>query len=323
MSANKINVLNRLSAEQKAALDKQNEIAADLYAPGQSYQEMRVAYEFERKWWNQGGPDMATTNDLSVPTTFGPVRVRQYIPQSVADSTPAIVFIHGGGYVLGSVDTHDRICRYLADQTQYQVFSVDYTLSPEAKNPQPVEESAQVVQYLRDNASNLNIDPNDLGFAGDSGGAGLSLATYYYLKEHGQESGIRAMLLFYGWYGLRDSTSIRRLGGPWDGLTEEDFDFYKNLYFSDPSDADSPYVNMLGNDLHGFPPAYILAAELDPLHDDSATLADIYSDYGIKHQYVEVPGVLHGFIHHGRIVNAANQALIEAAKFYLSINTKE
>lgn len=323
MSANKIDVLARLSADQRKALEKQDELAADLYAPGQSYQEMRQAYAQERRWWNEGGPEMAKTTDMKIATPYGEIRIREYCPNSVKPGQGAIVYIHGGGWVLGNVDTHDRITRYLADNTGVKVYSVEYTLAPEAKFPQAIEECAAVVRFLRQNAEKLEINPEDLAFAGDSGGASLSMGTYIYLREHDEAAGIRAMLLFYGWFGLRDSLSIRRLGGPWDGLSEADFEFYKNLYFKDEADAYSAYANVLDNDLHGLPPAYIMAAELDPLHDDSATLASIYADYGMTHKYVEVPGVIHGFMHHGRIVAATNEVLKEAADFYLAIETKE
>ncbi|MCI1901963.1 MAG: acetyl esterase [Bifidobacteriaceae bacterium] len=315
--ANTIDVLSQLSPDMKKALDKQNELSKDLYAPGQSFEEMRAAYNHEREYWNQDGPVLAHVDDRSVSTSYGEVRVRMYRPND-EPILPVIVYIHGGGWVLGNVDTHDRITRILAKESGAAVVSVDYTLSPEAKYPQGVEECVAVVQELRNHSQLWGIDPHDISFAGDSGGANMSFATYLHLREEEKAAeGIRCMLLIYGWYGLRDSGSLRLLGGPWDGLTSADFDMYKNYYFASPQDAYAPYVDILSNDLtHDVPPLYIAAGGLDPLQDDSKTLAKVCEDSGIPYRFELVEGVLHGFIHHSRVVAAAREVLEHAAAFY-------
>ncbi|QJC22289.1 acetyl esterase [Arcanobacterium buesumense] len=314
---NKIDISDLLAPSQKEALAQQNRLAADLYRPGQTIEEMRVAYEQERKWWNEGGPKVPSENIL-VPTRHGNVSCRLYRGGLSAEPAPVIFFIHGGGFALGSVDTHDRITRVLAQEAEANVVSIDYTLAPEAKYPQAIEETIDVIKYVRERGQEMHVDALEIAFAGDSGGANMSMGTFLKMKAEGCSAPVRAMLLIYGWFGLHDSRSIRRLGGPWDGLTESDFQMYKNLYLSQPEDEFAPFVDILSQDLKDVPPAFILAAGLDPLKDDSRTLADIYRSYGIEHDFVEIPGVIHGFIHHGRLIDEVGKCLKRAAVFFKS-----
>lgn len=129
---------------------------------------------------------------------------------------------------------------------------------------------------------------------------------------------VKCLLLFYGWFGLTDSSSMRLLGGPWDGLTEEDWQFYLNLYAEDPAAlAAEPYANLFLNDLtHDVPACYIAAAEFDPLRDDSATLAAICEQYGTPFRFELFEGVIHAFLHYTKMLDAANDVLEHGATFY-------
>ncbi len=314
---NKLNVPDLWTPTMGRVVDKQNELASDAYVTGQSIADMRVAYNYERLFWNEGGPQPHSIRNDSIATSFGSVKVRMYRPTD-AKTLPAIIYIHGGGLVLGGLDTHDRITRKLADASGAAVIAVDYTLSPEAKFPQAIQECASVYQALKINHLEWGIDPQDISFAGDSGGAYLSCATYLWLRdEHGLGAIARSLLLFYGAYGLRDSASMRLLGGPWDGLSEEDYAWYMGLYRSNDSDFDSPYYNIVGADLtQKFPPSFIAAAALDPLRDDSRTLNAMLAEHGTLTTYTEVPGVIHGFLHHGRMLDEANDLLEQAGAFF-------
>ncbi|MFR8300995.1 MAG: alpha/beta hydrolase fold domain-containing protein, partial [Gordonibacter urolithinfaciens] len=221
--------------------------------------------------------------------------------------------------VLGNLDTHDRICRILADKTGSVVVTVDYRLSPEAKYPSAVREVAAVASYLHGQGAAFGVDGERLAFAGDSGGAHLGLAATLHLREELGGSGfVRCCLLFYGWFGLADSSSMRLLGGPWDGLTEEDWQWYLGLYAEDAAAlAREPYANLfLNNMTRDMPACYIAAAEFDPLRDDSATLAAICEQYGTPVRYEVFKGVIHAFLHYTRMLDEANDALEHAATFY-------
>ena len=235
---NKIDVLARISPQMAAVLAKEDELAGDANDTSAGFAQMRENYVAGRAWWNEGAPEMDRVVDDAVEGPFGAIAVRRYYPCEIAEgaTAPAIVYVHGGGFVLGNLDTHDRICRILAKRAGVPVVAVDYRLSPEAKYPSAVREAAAVAAHLHEAGKAWGIDGDRLAFAGDSGGAHLGLAATLYLREEmGGADFVKCLLLFYGWFGLTDSSSMRLLGGPWDGLTEEDWQFYLNLYAEDPA----------------------------------------------------------------------------------------
>jgi len=314
---NKLDVLSHISPEMKAVLQKQEELASDAFATNVGFEEMRRNYIKERRFWNEGGPEPRRTIDTVVEGPLGNIPVRYYHPTDAAVS-PCIIYIHGGGWVVGNLDTHDRIMRILADRTGAVVVGVDYSLSPEVKFPSGIEECAAVAGYLHAHGAEHGIDPDDISFAGDSGGANMSLATMLYLRDElGDASFVKCLLLYYGAYGLTDSRSFRLLGGPWDGLDKPDYEYYLQCYTASPEELESPYLDCFNADLtHDMPACYVVAAEYDPLRDDSYTLADILQEYGIPHQLETFPGVLHAFLHHSRMLPAASEALEHGAEFF-------
>ena len=322
MAENKLNVMALMSPQMRAAVEKSTELAAGAYDTDATLDQMRAAYNTERRFWNEGGPVMASSVDMKLACDQGDVDVRVHTPHGAPETGPAIVFIHGGGFVLGNLDTHDRIMRALAEESGMRVLGVDYTLSPEAKFPTALLQCATVVQWAHTQGASHGIDQDRLVFAGDSGGAQLSLATYLYLsRELGDASFVAALVLYYGLYGLRDSASRRTLGGSWDGLTEADLTYYMDAYLERPEDAESPYVDCLSADLKDLPPCYVAAAELDPLLDDSTALATMLRAHDRPYIYEVFPGVIHGFLHNSRLVDQAGQALKNGARFARDAST--
>lgn len=342
MQTNKADVLSLINPQMKRVLAKQQELAGDAFATDVGFEEMRENYVRERRFWNEGGPRMARIVDDAVTGMDGStIPVRYYYPEQDGLSAkeqaasspevtkrpvarPAIVYIHGGGFVVGSPDTHDRITRMLADRTGAVVVSVDYPLSPEAKYPAALEACVSVARYLHEQGAAHGIDGEDLSFAGDSGGANLSLASFLYLRdEDGDASFVRSLLLFYGLYGLKDSRSYRLYGGPWDGMDAADMDYYFDCYCADKaSDLESPYLNCFNADLkRDVPPCYIAAARYDPLLDDSLLLAEMLETAGLRCELEVFDGVLHAFVHHSRMLDAAQRALDHGASFFNRVHT--
>lgn len=316
---NTLPVLDRISDQMRAVLDKSAELAPDAYATGVGIEQMRTAYGIERRFWNEGGPTMAATIDGSVPTPHGEVAIRCHLPRA-GDGLPVVVYVHGGGWVLGDLDTHDRIMRALAHESGAAVVGVDYSLSPEARFPVGVEQCAAVARHLRESGAEYHVDGTRLAFAGDSGGASMSLGTTLLLRDEADAGRpavpVAALALFYGLYGLRDSASRRLLGGPWDGLTQSDLEYYLTSYLADPADAGSPYVDCLAADLsRGVPPSYLASALLDPLHDDTAALAAMLRRHQVPCSHEEFDGVLHGFLHNSRMLDDAVVALRHGGAF--------
>ncbi|MFD1507588.1 acetyl esterase [Georgenia yuyongxinii] len=279
--------------------------------------EQRRQYAAERAYWNEGGPTMAETVDDLVAGPHGPLTVRWHRPEGAVRSV--IVFIHGGGFVVGGLDTHDRIMRALAADSGAVVVGVDYSLSPEAKFPQAVHECAAAARHVAERAHEHGVAEGAISLAGDSGGASLALAATLLLRDQGGPE-VESLLLYYGMYGLVDSRSRRRLGNEWDGLTPSDLEFYLKAYTSGSQDLADPYLDCLGADLSfGLPPTYLLAATLDPLLDDTLALMDALEEYGVPHQLRLVDGVLHGFLHYSRLLPEAVEALAEGAAFHRSV----
>lgn len=323
---NKIDVLSKINEGMRAVLAKEDELAGNANDTSAGFEQMRLNYTEGRAYWVEGGPKMAEKTDRKVAGPHGEIPVRLYYPtkdraslEQADETLPGIVYAHGGGFVLGNLETHDRICRVLASKTGAVVVAVDYRLSPEAKFPVAVEEVAHVAKRVHEQGNTWGIDGNRLAFAGDSGGAHLGLAATMYLREElGGSAFVKCLLLFYGWYGLKDSASQRLLGGPWDGLTEAEWQWYKELYATDTGQLEtSPYANLFLNDLtRDMPSCYIAAAEFDPLKDDSTALATICEEYGIPCRFEMFEGVIHAFLHYTKMLDEANRALEHGAEYF-------
>ncbi|MBB1199447.1 acetyl esterase [Enterobacteriaceae bacterium 89] len=312
---NKARVLEKLSPQMHEVMAFQASRPQPV-STGQDLDSQRKAYTEERRFWNEGGPEMLRTDNVRVPTRWGGVDTRIFMPCS---STPATLFyLHGGGFILGNLETHDRIMRLLAHYTGCTVIGVDYTLSPEAKFPQAIEETAAVCQFFHQHAPHYSLNTQTIGLAGDSAGAMLALASSLWIRENKIPCGkVSALLLWYGLYGLRDSVSRRLFGGSWDGLTQADLAFYEEAYLRDEHQQTSPYYCLFNHDLtRDIPPAYIASAEFDPLIDDSILLRDTLLEHGQACHYKMYPGTLHAFLHYSRIMPMADEALRDGASYF-------
>lgn len=317
---NKLDTMKRLSLEMAEVLRIQDEICKDAFnTVGLTYDEIRDNYTKERVFWNEGGPIMDKTLDVNFTCNDGhTVKTRIHYPND-NETNPILFYIHGGGMVLGNNDTHSRIMRLLAKRTNCAVIGIEYSLSPEAVYPKAILEAAEVCEYYSENCDKYGLDSTRIGFAGDSGGANLSMGTTLYLRDKGFDiSAIKCLLLYYGAFGLTDSISMRHYGGIWDGLTEEDLNFYRKMYLGDTSSEEAPYYNCYLNDLtRDIPPCFIVGCELDPLVDDSKLLHSILSENNIDTEYVEYKGAIHAFLHYTKVMKDANDAIDRGAKFFI------
>lgn len=307
-----------LSEGMRKVVDYQMEHAKDAFVTDCTWDELRAKYIEERRFWNEGGPQAFKTVETSVEGPIGPVPVRIYYP----DDKPAhhaVVFIHGGGFTVGSNDTHDRMMRCVMASSGCAVIGVDYHLAPEVKFPIPLYECAAVVRYFHENGAEWNILPDRMALAGDSGGANLALGTNLYLRDaFGGNDFIAALLLYYGSFGLGDAGSWHINGTELDGMRKADLDYYLSCYLEDvEKDSKNPYFATLNNDLtHGVPATYLCVGTLDPLLDDSVTLEAILRLHGVRTQFDCIPGLLHAFMHYGRMMDEAVECLEHSGKFF-------
>ncbi len=318
---NKQNPYPLLSAGMRRVIDYQAEHAKDAFVTDCSWDELRAKYVEERRFWNEGGPEAFKTLEMTVDGPIGPVPVRIYYP----DDAPAhhgLVFIHGGGFTVGSVETHDRMMRSVMASSGCAVIGVDYHLAPEAKFPIPLYESVAVISYFHEHGEEYGILPDKMAIGGDSGGANLALASNLYLRDVcGGNDYIAALLLYYGSYGLLDSASIRLYGTELDGMRKADLMYYISCYLDPEShDEENPYFVTLNNDLtYGIPPSYLCCGDLDPLQDDTRTLERILRSHGVQTVCDIVPGALHAFMHYGRMMDEAAECLERSGEFCKSV----
>jgi acetyl esterase len=306
-----LDVRRRLDPQMAEALARSDALSAEFgpVAPD-DIALRRSAYAHERAFWNAVPVALAATEDVVLEAAGLITPLRLYRPHDPSPGA-ALVYLHGGGIVVGSLDTHDRIMRLLARHTGVMVIGVGYALAPETRFPRQLEQIAAAVEQL---PARFGLDSTRIALAGDSAGAHLALAATLGLRDR---CGVlpAALLLYYGSYGLRDSASRRLYGGPGDGLTEEELAFYRQCYLRGPEDARDPRYDLLAADLAGTPPCFIAPCALDPLQDDSRALAALLEEQGTPAELRVYDGVLHGFLHLSRMVDLSVRAIEDGARF--------
>lgn len=274
----------------------------------------RRSAELARARWCTGGPAMAQTRELEAPTRHGGVRLRLHRP--AAGRLPALVYLHGGGWTLFSIDTHDRVMREYAARAGIAVIGVDYALAPEAKYPVALEQVVDVIGWLREGAADLGVDAERVAVGGDSAGANLSVAACLSFREAGEDAALRGMLLNYGAFVNEHSAdACRRYGGPAYMLTcEEMMQFWSN-YLRDEADARDPLVCPLRARLEGLPPAFVAIAECDILAEQNALMADKLRGAGVPTREIVYRGASHSFIEAVAVSEVGARALADGARW--------
>lgn len=314
---NKPDISLLLSESMQKVLAYQAEHSGEAFQTDCGWDKMRENYIQERKFWNEGGSTAHHVKELTITGPVGEIPVRIYYPSS-AEVHHGIIFSHGGGFIVGNNDTHDRMMRSVMNATKSAVIGVDYSLAPEVKFPIPVYEVATVAEFFHENGLNYGILPDKIGLCGDSGGANLALATNLFLRDgEGGNDFISGLLLFYGLFGLEDSCSARNYGNELDGMGREDLEYYVNCYLSSKEERNNPYFDCFANDLsYGIPSTYLCCGSFDPLLDDSILLEDILKQNKVKTQLDIVPNVLHAFLHYGKMMEEANFVFGQCGAFY-------
>ncbi|WP_069637722.1 acetyl esterase [Campylobacter pinnipediorum] len=311
---NKINVLNKISEEMKLVVKHQQDNASS--EPATDNNQMRLNYELEREFWNEGGAVMFGMHDVFIDFEQAKIKTRIYYPQE-QDQYKTIFFIHGGGWVVGSIKTHDRMMRNLASLSKCAVIGIDYSLAPDKKFPFQIQECNSAIEYFIKNSKKYKLYPDEFSYAGDSAGANMCMGTFLYQKDKKiiDTSLIKSMALFYGVYGLKDSVSRTLYGNDIDWLREEDMQYYYNEYLKKDTDINSKFVNIFNADLtDNIPNCFIASCEFDPLKDDSVALYEILKQTNDS-EYKEYKGVMHAFLHYTRMMKIANEAIQDGANF--------
>lgn len=308
-----------LDPQMRAVRQEQERLAAQY--PPQSlsgdFDTGRAIGETLNAVWAQGGPVMASTSEGYVSVRGRRVMVRLHRPSEAA-TLPVLVWLHGGGWVFSSIDTHDRLGREYAAASGVAVVMVEYALAPEAKFPQALLECAGVVRSLAENAQTWGIDPQRIFVGGDSAGGNLALASALLLRDT-QGPSLAGILAVYPVTDAACATASYAAFSEGFGLSQATMRAYWALYLRDPVDGLHPLASPLRADLAGMPPCFIQLAALDVLRDDGVMLAERLARAGVRVEIETVPGVLHGFMRLSGHVDAAASAIGRAGAWLARI----
>jgi acetyl esterase len=251
---------------------------------------------------------VARVEERMIPGPAGEIRLRLYWPNAAAP-VPAIVYYHGGGHVIGSLDTHDLIARNLCSGVGAVVASVDYRMGPEHKFPAAVEDSFAALNWVHANAASLGADPSRIGVHGDSAGANLAAVVAIMARDAGGPA-LRLQSLVYpvGDYTL-SGASYNKYAQGYGVLTRDAMAWFARHYLRSPADAEDWRASPIKAASHeGVAPAVVVVAECDVLHDDGEAYAEALRRAGVPVEYREYPGMIHGFLGMVPVVDDAMNA---------------
>ncbi|WP_415383236.1 alpha/beta hydrolase [Halosimplex sp. TS25] len=245
--------------------------------------------------WLQSGdpPAVGAVADLSISGSDGDIDVRRYRPDT-AGPYPTVVFYHGGGFVLGNLDTHDHLCRLLTVESDCEVVSVDYRLAPEHPFPAAVEDAYAALEWAADDPAVLDRD-GGLAVAGDSAGGNLAAVAALMAAERGGP-GLDYQALVYPAVGTReDQPSMQEYAGY--VLSEADMRWFDRCYYGSEVHQRNPYADPTrACDLSGVPPATVVTAGFDPLRDGGISYARKLVGDGVSVRFRNYPSMVHGFV---------------------------
>jgi acetyl esterase len=237
--------------------------------------------------------EVQRVTELTVRGSDGQLGARLYVPRTAGRGL--LVFFHGGGWVVGDLDSHDAYCRDLANETGVRILAVDYRLAPEAEAPVAAEDAIAAFSWAMEHAEDLGVDPSLIGIGGDSAGGNLSAIVAQQCVLRGLPAPALQVLI-YPAVDLVGRRPSRDLFGEGFFLTEEDINWYRDHYTPDPSMRSDPLVSpIFTDDLRGVAPAYVVTCGFDPLRDEGNEYAERLAAAGVPVENVCEPGMMHGF----------------------------
>ena len=249
--------------------------------------------------------------DRTIPGPAGEIPVRVYTPEG-SGPHPGLVYFHGGGWVIGSPDSHDVSCRQLARDAGAVVVSVDYRLAPEHRYPAAADDCYAATQWTVANAAELGIDPARVAIGGDSAGGNLTAAVALMARDRGGPALVFQLLI----YPVTDADFTRASyvdNAEGYFLTTSAMQWFWDHYVPDPAQrAEALCAPLRADDLSGLPPALVQTAEYDPLRDEGEAFADRLKQSGVPTTLTRYDGLIHGYFAMGAVAPRANEAVAEA-----------
>jgi acetyl esterase len=285
--------------------------------------EARELYLKARVVSNPEPPELKSVAPLAIPSPAGSIPARLYTSVRLRKSNglaPCLVFFHGGGWVIGNLDSHDVVCRKLADEGQLIVISVDYRLAPEHKFPAAVEDAIAATKWIADNAKRLGIDASRLLVGGDSAGGNLAAVVAISARD-GNGPAIAGQVLIYP--AIDFALTHPSHGEPETSilLTHSVIRWFRDHYLNGAADINDWRASPArAKTLIGLPQAYVLTAGADPLRDEGDEYARRLTEAGVPVTYRHFSGQFHGFFTMGKLLRQANVAASEIGVWLKALN---
>ena len=284
--------------------------------------EARDYYMQARLVSNPEPPELKSAEPLSIPAPHGAIPARIYTPKTLRTKdglAPCLVFFHGGGWVIGNLETHDVVCRKLAHEGELIVISVDYRLAPEHKFPAAVDDAITATGWIAANASSLGIDDARLMVGGDSAGGNLAAVVSLHARDNGSPKIAGQALVYPATEFARKHPSHRE---PETSvlLTHSVVGWFMNHYLGDADISDWRASPARAKTFAGLPPAYVLTAGADPLRDEGDEYAARLKEAGVPVTYKHFPGQFHGFFTMGKLLKQADVAVTGIATWLKALN---
>ena len=265
----------------------------------------RAFYRDRRGFTQPDPPAMAEVRDLRA----GAVPLRLYRPLASGEALPVLLYLHGGGWTIGDLDTHDVLCRQLAREADCAVVAVDYRMGPEHRFPAAVDDCVEAFRWVLAQAPDLHLDPSRTAVGGDSAGGNLAAALCLVQRDAGQPLPA-FQLLIYPATDMRAVAPSHTTNGQGYMLTNDSIAWYRGNYIADAAQwTDWRASPLLAASHAGLPPALVLTAGFDPLRDEGLQYANALSAAGVPTQYVCFERQIHGFITMGRVIEEAHTAV--------------
>lgn len=239
---------------------------------------------------------------------------RFYRPSGAEGPLPTLIYVHGGGFVLGDLDGHDNVCRQLCADSGCGVISLDYRLAPDAKFPAAPEDCYAATCFIHRHAAELGVDASRLAIGGDSAGGNLSAVTTQLVRDRGGAS-LAFQLLLYPAVDFREfDTPSHEQNARGYFLTRAAMEWFRGHYLRDEADRRHPMASpLLATDLRGLPPAFVVTAEYDPLRDEGEAYARALEAAGVPTTLTRFDGTIHGFASFYAFIDAGREALRHSA----------
>ncbi|AYH42335.1 alpha/beta hydrolase [Azoarcus sp. DN11] len=299
-----------LTAQAQALLEMVYRVGAPRF------HELSVAqarHSFDKLQFVFGGEPEAVASTMEVPMarpdgTALLARLYRPIAADPSQVLPVVIYFHGGGWCVGSVQSHDVLCRQLANRSGCAVLSVDYRLAPEHPFPAAVEDAVFAVEWARENASRLRVDPLRMALAGDSAGGTLSIVAALMQRDRGADP-LRFLCLIYPCTEIVSSRLSREIYGSGYFLDRESLVWFFERYLPGGNTDDWQASPLKAESFRNLPPMLVVTAECDPLHDDGVALVERVRSDGGRVEHLEVEGMVHGFLALGTWFPEAHDAV--------------